>query len=237
MESIFEKSINDAVLKRIQRQKDYWIPDSSREANSSLESSSSYKKNNRRSNYYVNQDSDIAKQRKLGLIDNTGAITEKGTRRQKYGSPIFQKSNQDSKSVFSRVSSDRKKNILSKDYKKGYIDTNGRLTASGEVRNKKISNYLLERQSRPSNSKTTKTAAAAEKAVTESTGVFKGVGKHISKHKGKYGAVAAVAVTAMAMNKMTPKYDIPLDNLPASQRKQKLEELLIIQKNMQNGVY
>ena len=69
--------------------------------------------------------------------------------------------------------------------------------------------------------------------VTETKGFFKGIGKH----KGKLGIAAAVGVTAVAMNAMAPKYDIPLDNLPASQRKQKLQDLMEIQKNMQSGVY
>ena len=69
--------------------------------------------------------------------------------------------------------------------------------------------------------------------VTEAKGFFKSVGKH----KGKIGIAAAVVGTAVVMNSMTPKYDIPLDNLPASQRKQKLQDLMEIQKNMQSGVY
>ena len=69
--------------------------------------------------------------------------------------------------------------------------------------------------------------------VTEAKGFFKSVGKH----KGKLGIAAAVVGTAVAMNAITPKYDIPLDNLPASQRKQKLQDLMEIQKNMQSGVY
>ncbi len=69
--------------------------------------------------------------------------------------------------------------------------------------------------------------------VTEAKGFFKGIGKH----KGKLGIAAAVVGTAVVMNSMTPKYDIPLDNLPASQRKQKLQDLMEIQKNMQSGVY
>ena len=69
--------------------------------------------------------------------------------------------------------------------------------------------------------------------VTEAKGFFKGIGKH----KGKLGIAAAVVGTAVAVNAMTPKHDIPLDNLPASQRKQKLQDLMEIQKNMQSGVY
>ena len=79
-------------------------------------------------------------------------------------------------------------------------------------------------------SKATKVVAGE---VTEAKGFFKGIGKH----KGKLGIAAAVVGTAVAMNAMTPKYDIPLDNLPASQRKQKLQDLMEIQKNMQSGVY
>lgn len=208
MDSILQNSVNEAIKKRKERQSNYYTVQN---ANDQFNLNNSIKnaKNKR-----------LERQSNYYTPQNASHIRHKNRTAEKM-------------SILSdyRNKSLNGSSVNVKDYKRGYVDEFGKATEKGEQRLGGISKYLLERKNRVQ-SVSQKTSQVANE-VTEAKGFFKSVGKH----KGKLGIAAAVVGTAVAMNAMTPKYDIPLDNLPASQRKQKLQDLMEIQKNMQSGVY